>query len=245
MEKEVRFGVLQQFFVPVVLGERVLNKRGIAELEACAQHEECRHEQCVRPSLAGKVVVCGDGVLEDALAEAERLLFQVFGLSDDEIEIFPLSGRFVQVEEAVSHRHGVHHEGRQPQIEVFVHPGGEAFHVLDSVRGTPGSADAVERHASGPVPAEIHAESPPDEEVYCPFEFGWVDCIQGIAHKRMLLGFRGRSGFTRFSSFQACRGDALHEETLEGDEQGYDGYKAQKRHREYRPPVGEARRIGE
>ena len=123
---------------------------------AHAQQEEARHKECVCPRLLGEIVVDRDGVLQNMIAEAQRLLFKILDLAFGDVQILFITGMLIQGDQAVPHRAGVDRPARQAQLNILVHAVLDQLQVAlifgDLIR----LADAVVGDTAGPVPRHIH-----------------------------------------------------------------------------------------
>ena len=159
--------VLQVLDVPVVLVQRVVHERLVAEHHARAQHEVRRHEQRVRPALLREVVLVGDGVLQHVVAKAQRAMAQVIELAQCDVPVLFVAGDLIQREHRVAHGAGVHRPAGQAKLDVFVHARLEEIEVFPVAGDAVGLADAQIRDAAGPVPHHIHVHGLADNRVDC------------------------------------------------------------------------------
>ena len=159
--------VLKVLDVPVVLVQRVVDERLVPQHHAGAQHEVRGHEQRIRPALLREVILVGYGVLEHAVAEAQRAVAQIVQLAQGDIQVFLLACRLVEREHGVAHRAGVHRPVGKPQLDVFVYAGAQQIEVFLILRHAVRLADAQIRHAAGPVPHHIHVHGSADDGIDC------------------------------------------------------------------------------
>ena len=172
-------GLLQVFYVPVVLVQRVVYQGFVLKLHANPQQEVRRHEQGVRPGLLREVVAGGDRVLQYPLAEAQGLILQVVHLAHDDIQVLFLPGMLIQRQAAVAHGAGVHRPVREPQLRILVHPGPDHVQILLLPGGLIGTAYPVIGHSAGPVPGHVHAHGARHYCVYC---FLYAAVVKGQVH---------------------------------------------------------------
>ena len=96
-------GVLQVLDVPVILVQCIVDQGLVLQKHAHPQQEEARHKERIRPRLLGKVVVDRDGVLQNMIAEAQRLFFQILDLAFGDVQILFIAGMLIQGDQAVPH----------------------------------------------------------------------------------------------------------------------------------------------
>ena len=168
------FGVLQVLDVPVILVQRIVDELFVLQQYAHAQQEEARHKECVCPRLLGEIVVDRDGVLQNMIAEAQRLLFKILDLAFGDVQILFITGMLIQGDQAVPHRAGVDRPARQAQLNILVHAVLDKLQVAlifgDLIR----LADAVVGHAAGPVPRHIHPHRAVHDLVDGSLDLGFV-----------------------------------------------------------------------
>ena len=100
---QAAFGVLQVLDVPVILVQGIVNQLFVFEQHTHAQQEEARHKKRVSPRLLGEIVVDRDRVLQYVIAEAQRVLFQIFHLAFGDVQILFIPGVLVERNQAVPH----------------------------------------------------------------------------------------------------------------------------------------------
>ena len=160
MVPEAGFHILEIMDVPVVLVQRVLDERLVARLHAHPEHEVGRHEQRVRPALAGEVVVLRHRVLEHPVGEPQRLRPQVVDLARHELPVALISRGLVQRDQAVAHGALVHGPRlRQPQLDELVDARPQKLQVFPLPGCLVSPADPIVGHTAGPVPRHIHPHS--------------------------------------------------------------------------------------
>ena len=72
--------------MPVILVQRIVDQGLVLQKHAHPQQEEARHKEHVCPGLLGKVVVDRDGVLQNMIAKAQSLLFQILDLAFGDVQ---------------------------------------------------------------------------------------------------------------------------------------------------------------
>ena len=167
-------GVLQVLDVPVILVQRIINQGLVLQKHAHPQQEEARHKERVCPRLLGKVVVDRDGVLQNMIPEAQRLLFQIFDLAFGDVQILFITGMLIQGNQAMSHGAGVDRPVGQAQLDILVHAVLDQLQITlvfgDLIR----LADAVVGDTAGPVPRHIHAHRAVHDLVDGSLDLGFV-----------------------------------------------------------------------
>ncbi|MNC30057.1 hypothetical protein D3C75_783290 [compost metagenome] len=163
--EQIGLGVLEILLMPVELVQGIVDVFLLVQLEAQTQQEVGGHKQGVGPGLLREVVIRGNGVLEYAFAEADGFLAQVLSFHQSKIQVLLVACRFVQGNHGMSHGAGIHHQRRDAQLQIFIHPFDKEIDIFLVAGYFPSLGDAVKGNTAGPVPGEVNIHCSADNTV--------------------------------------------------------------------------------